>query len=455
MSDVLCIGFDEVGQKRVKTACDFLIVKEAFYKTSEEIFESETPMQPRCVVISAVGKEKKEDIAGEVQVVRQFFPETFIVLVVEKKIKLEDAKFLKKSGCNYVVFENDFLNSTRFEYVLLQVVSAAYLPAKVADFQPNTTVDFHIYTIMPLNQKILPVVQPGTLLNEARLKKMASVDELYVRRNQIHFYNDYLVKHPDMSAKGLANRCRVQFQSVSLAHSNLIFLLTDQAEAGSYDQGKVLLQNCQTLSTNLLETISMLPDPWSVISQSTFGMIGGTDRSMMVASMAAVASFATSMGSSDDVMLAGLFCDLALLELSPKSLGKLDTIEGRLALNPEDMVVFRNHPLTSLNRLLESKMLVSDSVKSIILSTHEQADGNGFPQRTLPVRIPVEAALILFHEMVDLEFRFKLGKERETYQTVRQRVFDREAELINKGQGRFTAILIEKLRGMIDEQKAS
>lgn len=455
MSDVLCIGFDEPGQKRVKTACEFLLVKEAFFKTSEEIFESETPMQPRCVVISAVKATKKEDIAGEVQVVRQFFPETFIVLVVEKKIKLEDAKFIKKSGCNYVVFESDFLNSTRFEYVLLQVVSAAYLPVKVADFQPNTTVDFHVYTIMPLNQKILPVIQPGTLMNEARLKKMASVDELYVKRNQIHLYNEYLVKHPDMSAKGLSNRCRAQFQSVSLAHSNLIFLLTDQAEAGSYDQGKVLLQNCQTLSTNLLETISMLPDPWSIINQSTFGMIGGTDRSMMVAAMAAVASFATELGSSDDVMLAGLFCDLALLELSPKSLGKLDSIEGRLQMSEEDIAIFRNHPATSLNRLLESKMLVSDSVKNIILATHEQADEKGFPQKTLAVRIPVESALILFHEMVDLEFRFKLGKERESYQTIRQRVFDREAELVAKGQGRFNAILIEKLRSMIDEQKAA
>ncbi|MFZ3230783.1 MAG: hypothetical protein WA160_11305 [Pseudobdellovibrio sp.] len=444
MSDLICIGFDDDGQKRIRIATDFLDVKTTFFKNADDVFESDAQVQPRCVIISTVNVERKEDISGEVQVLRQFYPETFIAVVVAKKIKLEDAKFVKKSGCNYLFLENDFISSTRFEYVLLQVVNAAYLPLKVADFKLNTTVDFHVYTIMPLNQKILAVIQPGTLLTEARMAKLATVEELYVKRSQIFQYSEYLIKYPDLSAKGLANRCRAQFQSVALAHSNLVFLLTDQAEAGSFDQGKILLKNCLDLCTNLLETLSMLPDPWSVISQSTFGMLGGTDRSMMIAAMAAVTSFATGLGLSEDVMLAGLFCDLALLELSPKSLGKLDSVEGRTQLTPEDIVIFTNHPTISLNRLLESKMQISETIKNIILCTHAQANKQGFPRHILPERIPYESALILFHEMVDLEFRMKLGKEREGYQVVRKRVFDREAKA-----GRFNLVVIEKIREMM------
>lgn len=451
MNDLLCIGFDEAGRARIKTACQFLFINDSYFKTADEVFDSTLAMQPRCVVISAIQTEKTEEIIGNVQVMRQFFPETFIILIVEKKIKTEDAKFIKKSGCNYISLEPDFIRSTRLEYVLLHVVSAAYVPMKASDILLNTTVDFHIYTIMPLNKKILPVIQPGTLISENRLAKLGLAEELYIKRNDLPAYNLYLIKNPDMSAKGLANRCRVQFQSVALAHSNLIFLLTDQAEAGSYDQGRLLLKNCQELSKNLFETLTMLPEPWAVITQSTFGMIGGLDRAIMVAAMAAVTSFATELGSPGDVMLAGLFCDLALLELSPKSLGKLDTAEGRLQLNEDDTAQFKIHPASSLNRMLENKILVSDSVKDIILSTHDQIDLKGFPQKTPPEKIPVESALILFHEMVDLEFRFKLGKQRETYQVVRNRVLEKEYDLSKRSHGRFSFTVLEKIRTMIQE----
>jgi len=454
VSDLICIGFDEEGKKRVKTACDFLLIDQEFYKGSDVLFETEGLAQPRCVLISAVNIEKKEDIVNKVQVIRQVFPETFIVLIAEKKIKPEDAKFVKKSGCNYVILEPDFLYTTRLEYILLQVVCAAYVPVKVSDFKPNTTVDFSVYTIMTLNKKILPVIQAGTVLSDARLAKLSTVSELYVKRNQVDMYTDYVTKNKDLSAKGLANRCRAEFQSVALAHANLVFLLTDQAEAGSFDQGKILLENCQNLAKNLLETLTMLPDPWEVLSQSTFGMIGGTERSIMIAAMAAVASFNTMLGSPEETMLAGLFCDLALLELSPKSLGKLDSAEGRLQLKDEDIAVFKNHPVTSLNRMLENKMQISDSVKNIIVCTHEQADKKGFPKHIMPDKIPPESALILFHEMVDLEFRMKLGAERESYPVVRKRVFDREDAMIRAKTARFSGVVIEKLRKMIAEQSA-
>ena len=309
---------------------------------------------------------------------------------------------------------------------MLQIVNAAYIPIKAADLMLNSVVDFHVYTIMPLNKKILPVVQPGTTISETRVAKLATVDELFIKRNNIELYTAYLARNPDKSAAGLANRCRAQFQSVALAHSNLTFLLTDQSEAGSFDQGKILLQKCSELTRNLLETLSMLPEPWSVISQSTFGMMGGTDRSMAIAAMAAVTSFASGLGSAEDVMMAGLFCDLSLLELSPKAMGKLDSIEGRAQFSPEDDDLFKKHPVMSLNRLLESKIQVTEEVKKIIMCTHEQNDKKGFPRQTQPDRIPVEAAMILFHELVDLEYRMNLGKQRESYTAVRKRVFERE-----------------------------
>ena len=125
-----------------------------------------------------------------------------------------------------------------------------------------------------------------------------------------------------------------------------------------------------------------------------------------------------------------------------------------MQLKDEDIAVFKNHPVTSLNRMLENKMQISDSVKNIIVCTHEQADKKGFPKHIMPDKIPPESALILFHEMVDLEFRMKLGAERESYPVVRKRVFDREDAMIRAKTARFSGVVIEKLRKMIAEQSA-
>jgi hypothetical protein len=445
-NDLVCIGFEDDGMKRVQTAASFLEIQMSFYKNADAVFEKSDELQrTRLILVSVVKVAKKEDIAGEVQVLRQFFPDAFIAVVAAKKMQLEDARFVKKSGCNYLFLENDFLNTTRLEYLMLQIVNAAYIPLKVADLQVNSTIDFRVMTIMPLNQKIVGVLHPETVITESRLNKIKCVEELFVRRDQVDLYMAYLAKHPDLTANGLANRCRVQLASVALAHSNLVLSLTDQAEAGSFDQGKILLNSCLELTRNLLETLAMLPEPWNVISQSNIGMLGGTDRSMSVAAMAAVASFACGLGSPENVMMAGLFCDLALLELSPKSLGKLNTNEGRASLTFEDEAVFKNHPITSLNRMLENKMQVTEEIKKIILCTHEQDNKLGFPNQVLSEKIPVEAAIILFHEMVDLEFRMTLGRKRESYPEVRKRVYDRE----NRPNGSFSLTVLLKMAEVI------
>lgn len=445
MSDLICIGFDESYQKRIKTSAEFLEIQSSFHKTSDELYETAGALQPKFMIISTLGFSKKEDIAGEIQVLRQFFPDTFLGAVAEKKLSVADAVFVKKSGCNYVFLENDFMNTMRLEYVMLQIVKASFVPVKASDFKVGTDVDFPIYTLLPLNKKILPVVQPSTTLSDSRIQKLLTVGELFIKRDSIEKYSLYVSKHEDKSAGGLANRCRAEFHNVAYAHTNLVFMLTDQAEAGSYEQGKLLLEKCQLLAASLLTTLAVVPEPWTVIDQSTFGTIGSTDRSMMIAAMAALASFNSDLGVPEDILMAGLFCDLGLLDLSPKSLFKMADPEGRSSLPPEDLEVFQKHPVLSLNRLLERKLQISEKVKEIILSTHEQNDKKGFPRQLLPEKIPIEASLLFFHEIIDLEFRVKFGKERRTYPDVRKMVFDREYQ----SQSKFSLLFLEQIKGIL------
>lgn len=102
MSDLICIRFDESCQKRIKTSAEFLEIQSSFHKTSGELYDSAESLQPKFMIISTLGFSKKEDIAGEIQVLRQFFPDAFLGAVAEKKLSVVDAMFVKKSGCNYV-----------------------------------------------------------------------------------------------------------------------------------------------------------------------------------------------------------------------------------------------------------------------------------------------------------------------------------------------------------------
>lgn len=445
MSDIISISKDRDFNARVEHASRFIQATLRFYPSADDLIDIAETLHPRFLIISAKDAPNKEAVIGHVQALRQFFSEAFILVVAEKKIPAADANFIKKSGCNFVMLDNEFETTIRLEYVLQQIVKAAYIPAKASDFKVGSTIDFHVYTIMPLNQKILPVIQPGTIVSDSRAEKLKTTGELYVKRQQAKAYSDYLAKHEDKSARGLMNRCRAQFFTVAHAHTDLIFNLTDQAEAASYDEGKRLLTSCMDLAKDLLMTLATIEEPWGIIDQSTFGMIGATDRSIMIASMGALLSFQSNIGKSDDIMMAGLFCDLGLLDLSPASLGKIDSEEGRSQLTPEDLALFQKHPILSINRLLERKMQLSEDIKDIIQCTHEQADKKGFPRKILPERIPLESMFIHFAEIVDLAFRVKFGKARESYPEVRKKVFTTEKEKLQ----RFNLVFLERIKSFI------
>lgn len=445
MSDLLVVGLDQECTNRVRVASIFAQIDIVSYKKADDLFDITDQINPRFMILSTLGVSTKESIAGEVQSIKQFYPKVFVMVVVEKKMTSADAAFLKKSGANYVILENEFLNTIRLEYFLVFVVKASLTPIKVGDLKVGTVIPFPVQAILPLNEKVVPVVPKDTLLSQERYNKLTTTSELYVGREDLEAYLKYYIAHEDKSAKGLAQRCRVQFQTVANAHVNLMLLLTDQSESGSFDQGKQLLEQTVALCSDLLMTLSSVPEPWNIIDQSVIGAIGATDRSMVIASLAALTSFIAGFGVSEDIMLAGLFCDLGLLDLSPRALGKLHSTEDRERLNPEDLNVYNHHPLISLNRLLERKMQLSEKQKEIILCTHEQVDKKGFPKRIAPEKIPIESSMILFHELVDFEFRVQMGKQRISYVEARQIVFDREYANANK----FSLLLLEKIKSIM------
>lgn len=447
MSSLLVVGFNSEQLARIKSASKFAEVEYFSYENADALFEVAEQVAPRFIILSTVGVKAKESIAGEVQSIKQFFPNIFVLVVAEKKITGADAAFLKKSGANYVILENEFLSTIRLEYFLIYVVKCSLTPVKVTDLKIGTVIPFKVLSILPLNKKVIPVIPKDTLFSLEKQKKLLSINEIYISREDFESYTEYFMANQDKSAAGLASRCRAQFQMVAHMHTNLVMFLTDQSEQGSYEGGKQTLDKILKLCNDLLLTLATVPEPWNILDQSAIGAIGATDRSMIIASMASLASFMAGYGSYQDIMFGGLFCDLGMLDLSPKSLSLLNTVEGRCNLPVEDLNTYQHHPLISLNKLLERKIQLSERQKEIILCTHETSDKSGFPRKVAPEKIPVESALIQFYELVDLEFRIQMGKQRLTYPEARNKVLNVERESSKK----FSLLLLETIKKHIAE----
>lgn len=188
MSEIISISVKDHFLKRLKEAMDFTQLPWASYETMDEVIDASGKLAPKLVLISVVDIETKEEVAGQVQTLRQFFTEAFILVLAAKKLSPSDALFVKKSGGNFIILVPTYLTTIRLEYILNQIVKTSFIPVGADDFKEGTVLDFAVYTKLKLNNKIVPVIHPGTSINQPRLEKLKLAEDLQVRRSHVELF---------------------------------------------------------------------------------------------------------------------------------------------------------------------------------------------------------------------------------------------------------------------------
>lgn len=422
----------------------------SFFNYSHELFDSVDTLagkyddcEVRFVMLSTEGLASKEAAAGMVQVARQIINNAFILAVVSQKLDPQSASFIKKSGANAVLLENEITESSKLEYLTSQKIKAPYIPIKSSEIKLNTTLDFQVFHLLPRNQKFLPAIQKGVPVSENKMQKLNEVGEVYVARDDIEKFKNYLVAHPDLTAAGLASRCRAQFLLLQENYVDLVLLLSDQSSLSSFDLGKQLMEKCETLADELMNSLGAVGDAWEVIDNAAVGSFSVVERSPAVASYAGLFSLMADIGKQNEIMIAALISDVGLLELDPKISKKLHN--GQLdQLKEDERSQYEKHPIISLNLALSRKINISPHMKNIILCTHEYHDQKGFPNRPQAGRIPEEAFLIQFSEIVDQASLIKMGQARPPIRELRMKILEREYQ-----GGRFPITFLNKLKPLL------
>ncbi len=410
------------------------------WKDIDSLFEGERPAkEPRIVVLSAIKVANKSDISGQVQVVRQLFNECFIICVVAKTLDPDAASFLKKSGADVVVLEDEAIRSSKIQFVCSQTLSSAYIPIKASELTPGAEITFDLYHLLPLRGKFLVSKHAGDVLDEAKISKCSSVGEMYIRQKDAAAFSKYTSLHTDQSAAGLARRCRAQFLSLTSSFIELVYHLTNRGEYASFKQGQDFLKQTNEVALSMVASLGGFDDAWNIINNSSIGSFGSISRIPAIAAYAALFSLHTDIGPLEDVMLSALLSDLGIIYLDPKITRKLRNNEIS-ALTTLERDEYEKHPSISLEVVLERKLPISQDVRNIIACTHERIDGNGFPRKLQGPKVPKIAELIQIAELIDQTTCVRLGQARIDKKAFITDFFAREFE-----QRRFSIDLIAKL----------
>lgn len=410
--------------KRAQILVDNLAAELLSFPTAEKIEESGKGEDISLIIIHAAQGMDEQTMSAQVQVARYHSPKALMMVILHNRPSSDTVAFTKKSGAEAILSDQEYESTSLPEFLSSLKLNWEYIPIKAAELAKNKPVPITIYHLMPLNFKLVPMMKPGTVLTPEKSEKMKTIGEFYISRDDVDAYQEYIDKNQDLSANGLLSRCRAKYMSLNMGYKRLVQVLTDQSKFSSFQEGKELLDRVYALAGDLIASLSSVGDSWEVINNSSLKDLTPIDRAPAVASVSGLMSLMTGIGKPEEVMVAALLADIGMLNLHPHTLQKIKA-HGIAALVGEEKKEYEQHPLVSVNRLLARRIPLPENLKNIILTTHERADRQGFPNQPQKPH-PHEAQLIQFAEKIDNDTKLEFGKQRRNPADVRDELYKME-----------------------------
>lgn len=411
--DILLVSPNPIYDERVESFAKIYGYSHCKIKVIEDVAETLANILVNFVILDAAPAQDQNDVVGYLQVLRYIFPKTPLLVVCPKRFDKDILQWIRKSGANFIMSENEFLERVRFDFFASQYIGSEYLPVKPHDFKLDSKVSLSLFYYMSANRRYYPIVAANTVVNSARFEKIKKIGDVYIRRTDLERYHNYLQENQDQSANGLIRRCRSQFHEFKESYLNLVNHLTEETEIVSYEEGKRQMEQCQKLSRDLVSAMMSAGSVFDVISQSVQGSFHFCDRAPERAAMVGYLSMMGDVGNPEHAILATLLCDIGLLNLPREC---LDIIRkgGVAALDGELRKIYEQHPQFSINCAAQKKLQIDPVVREAILHSHSRINGTGFP-RVRAEKVNAEAQLIQVVEFLDDLCQVQWGKPRLNY----------------------------------------
>lgn len=449
--DLAVISKNEKFRQRSSSMARFCSFEAQLYSNEDDFFtESERYKAISCVLLDCSTLEKSNEIAGKVQVAKQAAPSSYIMAVVSSKLSPEDARIAKTSGASIVIMENEYLLSSKAEFILSQVLRSTYNPIKTLDLIVGSETTFPIFHLLPFNRKFLKVAKPGYKVEQNFLDKYVEVGDLYLQRDDLDAWVHYTNRYASEDSESHLRKCRVRFLQLRQSFLNLVLLITDQSSNASFSQGRDLFAACEGFASDLLDAMKNVSDPWSVINNSAVGDFGSVERAPAIAAYAGILSSQAQMGDPKEVMIGALLADVGFLDLSPSATEKIR--QNRMdEMNGEEKMEYQKHPIYSLNQCLSRKLPLSENIKEIISQSHERADQKGFPHQPRTDKLNEVAMLVRLCWELDMRCQVRMGEARVDIKEAKQEL----AESVKNDPGNYSFAFINKVLKVLTKPSGS
>lgn len=394
---------------------------ESLHFTGDEDFylRSEDFNSIAAVLVDCCSLQKASEISGTMQVTRQLHPDSYILTVLNSKLTADEADLISKSGASLVVMESEYYTNSKTEFALSQVIRSTYIPIKTVDLQEGSIVPLDLLYLMPMNRKFLKVAKSGTKIHGDFLRKYDEAGELYFHRRDLPHWISYSSRSLQAAEQSLRRQCRSKFLQLNQSFLELILLISDQSTGTSFARGRDLYETCRKFVSELQAAMASVPDPWSTISNSSIGDFGSVERLPTIAAYAGILSAQNSIGSPEEVMIGAMLSDVGYLELSPSIMQKMRN--NRLEdLNSEERMEYEKHPIFGLRSCLARKLPLTESIKNMVMLSHERADQRGFPNRVRPEKLTEEAMLIRLCWELDSQSQIRMGEKKVTIEEAKR-----------------------------------
>jgi hypothetical protein len=295
------------------------------------------------------------------------------------------------------------------EFILSQVLNSSYVPIKVTDLIPESALECPLFTILPYNQKFLKFYNPGNPIDAKFIEKYAPANEIYIRRDDIEKWSEYLKTYPSDDENAGVRSGRSKFLRLHYSFIDLALMITDKSSVATFSKGNEQLKEIVGFVDELSETLAGFKDPWEFINNSSIGNFGSVERGAAIAAYANMIAIKMKIQNPKEVMISALLADIGCLLLSPGTSRKLR--QGQIdKFTKEELAEYHKHPSYSLNQCLSRKLQLSEPIKKNILQSHERVDRNGFPGRVASEKIVMPAMIVKLATELDEFMQIRMGK---------------------------------------------
>lgn len=349
------------------------------------------------------------EIVGQVQVVRHFYPSVFICLILREMPESETIDFLKKSGCNFIISEDDLYRTSKLEYLAFETIRSEYLPIKTSELMFDMIIPFDLYLALPANSKFLKILNSGDSLTEGRIARIQKENELFVSRRDLSNYNNFIKK---LNPNDPYCRARNFYLSLRESFREFAFYLLDQNSEFSYDLGKEKMRECQQIGMDLVFALGNVAEPYKVVDQFWIQGFGSLDRVPAITALSGISAINSGIDEVENVLVASLVQDLGLL-MVPYKINQAVKTNDYSNLSADDKEYLHHHAVASINLLASKRVPLNEATKKIILNTHELINGKGYPNQPSGEKIPIEAQLLNFMQILDYKSLNRLGSHKK------------------------------------------